>query len=402
MQKLSNKKIMKFCVLGGAGHIGSGIVRELNNLCDCDIVVADLNIQKAENVAKMVDGEAIKVDVLETGSVKEAVRGCDVVLSAVGPYYRFGKVVLKAVIEAGKPFVDVDDDYDATKSCLELSSEAEKAGVTAIIGLGATPGITNVLARYGYEKMDSVDAIDTYWAWTSLDPTMGPAIIAHYFHASDGMIPTYRDGKWIEVQALSDAEIVEFPEPLGCIEVYNVGHPEPVTIPRYLKVNKVTNKGTVWPEIMAELTKYFSTLGFTSLKKLNIGGVEIAVRDIMVTLTEHIPEIVPTEMIVKITQETVQRFGDQFALYGVGIATRVSGEVSGEKKELFYGIAEVSAVKATALPAALGAVMLAEGKIEKSGVYAPEGIIPTVEFLKRLSEHIKIMEVEKTVREIKL
>ena len=54
------------------------------------------------------------------------------------------------------------------------------------------------------------------------------------------------------------------------------------------------------------------------------------------------------------------------------------------------------------MPAALGAVMLAEGKIEKSGVYAPEGIIPTVEFLKRLSEHIKIMEVEKTVREIKL
>ncbi len=392
---------MKFCVLGGAGHIGSGIARELYRLCNCEILIADVNVEKARSVAQEVNGEALKVDATDSESVKDAVKGCDVVISAVGPYYKFGEVVLKAVIEAGKPFVDVNDDYDATSRCLEFSREAEKAGITAIIGLGATPGITNVLAKYGYEKLDSVDSIDTYWAWTSLDPTMGPAIIAHYFHASDGMIPTYRDGEWVEVQALSDPEVVEFPEPLGCIEVYNVGHPEPVTIPRYMDVKNVTNKGTVWPGIMAELTKYFSMLGFTSLKKVRIGESEIAVRDIMVTLTEHLPEIVPMEMIVKITQETANRFGDQFALYGVGIATRVAGESSGERKELFYGIAEPSAVKATALPAALGALMIAEGKIDRAGVYAPEGIVPAREFLKRMSDHIKIVEVEKITRDAK-
>ncbi len=392
---------MKFCVLGGAGHIGSGIVRQLHNLCDCEILIADIDVQKAKSVAKEVDGEVLKVDAADSGSVKDAVRGCDVVLSAVGPYYKFGEAVLKAVIDAGRPFVDVDDDYDATKRCLELSNEAEKAGVTAIIGLGATPGLTNVLARYGYERLDSVDSIDTYWAWTSLDPTMGPAIIAHYFHASDGTIPTYRDGEWVDVQALSEAEVVEFPEPLGCIEVYNVGHPEPVTIPRYMNVRNVTNKGTVWPDIMAELTRYFSTLGFTSLKKVRIGNSEIAVRDVMVALTEHLPEIVPVEMTVKITQETAQRFGDQFALYGVGIATKVTGELSGERREIFYGIAEPSAVKATALPAALGALMIAEGKIDDTGVHAPEGIVPAKEFLKRISEHIEITEIEKTTRNAK-
>ncbi len=393
---------MKFCVLGGAGHIGSGIARELHRLCDCEILIADINVQKARDIAKEVNGEVVKVDATDSGSVRDAVKKCDVAVSAVGPYYKFGEAVLKAVIEAGKPFVDVDDDYDATRKCLELSKEAEKAGVTAIIGLGATPGITNVLARYGYEKLDSVDSIDTYWAWTSLDPTMGPAIIAHYFHASDGMIPTYRDGEWIDVQALSESEVVEFPEPLGCIEVYNVGHPEPVTIPRYMNVKNVTNKGTVWPEIMAELTRYFSMLGFTSLKKVKIGSKEVAVRDVMVTLTEHLPEIVPMEMIVKITQETASRFGDQFALYGVGIATKVSGELAGEKRELFYGIAEASAVKATALPAALGALMIAEGKIDKAGVYAPEGIVPAEEFLRRISEHIRIVEVERVSRVMKL
>jgi saccharopine dehydrogenase (NAD+, L-lysine-forming) len=386
---------MKFCVLGGAGHIGSGIVRELSKIApDGEIVVADINLQKAESVAGEVNGKAVKVDASDPGSIRDVVKGSDVVLSAVGPYYIFGEAVLKAVIEAGINFVDVDDDYDATKKCLDLNEDAKKAGITAIIGLGATPGITNVLARYGAEKMDSVEAIDTYWAWTSLDPTMGPAIIAHYFHASDGKIPSYRDGKWIDVPALSEPETVKFPEPIGHIEVYNVGHPEPVTIPRYINVKRVTNKGTVWPSIMAELTKYFSMLGFTGLKKIPIGDKEMAVRDIMVTLTEHLPEIVPMEVIIEITQETVKRFGEQFALYGVGIATKITGEAGGEKREILYGIAEASAVKATALPAALGAVMIAEGKIDSAGVFAPEGAVPPKEFLKRLTE-IKIVEIEK-------
>ncbi len=391
---------MRFCVLGGGGHIGSGIARELRKLSDGEIVVADLNFEKAESVAKEIDGTAVKVDVTDYESVKNAVRDCDVVLSAVGPYYRFGEIVLRNVIEAGKSFVDVDDDYDATGKCLELDGLAKEKGVTAVVGLGATPGITNVLARFGSEKMDSVESIDTYWAWTSLDPTMGSAIIAHYFHASDGNIPTYRDGEWVDVRALSDAEVVEFPDPIGCIEVYNVGHPEPVTIPRYIEVKNVTNKGTVWPDIMAELTKYFSMLGFTSLKKVKLGDIEIAVRDIMVTLTEHLPEIVPMDVIIRITQETAERFGEQFALYGVGVAVKISGESGGRRKELFYGISEASAVKATALPAAIGATMIAEGKVSEPGVFAPEGIIPAEDFLRKLTEEMEIKVIDKTYREI--
>ena len=394
---------MKFCVLGGGGHIGSGIVRELSKHAEgAEIIIGDINLKRAEEVAREVNGKALKVDVLDSTSLKDAVKGSDVVISAVGPYHRFGERVLRAVIDAGVNFVDVDDDYDATRACLQLSGEAEKAGVTAVIGLGATPGITNVLAKYGAEKMDEVERIDTYWAWTALDPTMGPAIIDHYFHAVDGNVPTFREGEWIEVPALSDAEIVEFPEPIGCLEVYNVGHPEPVTIPRYIRVRNVTNKGTVWPSLMAELTKYFSTLGFTGLKKVQIGRDEIAVRDVMVKLIEHLPEIVPVNLIVEITQESVRRFGEQFALYGVGIGVRVIGEKSGERKEFFYGVAEASAVKATALPAAIGAIMIAENKIDKPGVFAPEGAVPAEEFLSVVSKEIKITEIEKVERVLKL
>ncbi|MEM3928648.1 MAG: hypothetical protein QXT07_06835, partial [Archaeoglobaceae archaeon] len=94
----------------------------------------------------------------------------------------------------------------------------------AIIGMGATPGITNVLASIGAEKMDEVEEIGTYWIWTAIDPTMGNAIIEHFFHAITGNVKVFKNGNWVDEKALSEAETFDFPEPIGTWEVAIVGH----------------------------------------------------------------------------------------------------------------------------------------------------------------------------------
>ena len=48
-------------------------------------------------------------------------------------------MILKAAIEAHVNIVDIDDDFDATKDSLDLDKSAQKAGITAIIGMGASP-----------------------------------------------------------------------------------------------------------------------------------------------------------------------------------------------------------------------------------------------------------------------
>jgi len=59
-----------------------------------------------------------------------------------------GSPSCRAAIRAGVSFVDIDD-YDATEESLKLHEEAQRRGVTAVIGLGATPRITNMLAYHG-------------------------------------------------------------------------------------------------------------------------------------------------------------------------------------------------------------------------------------------------------------
>jgi len=388
---------MRICALGGAGHIGSGVVRELvKRAPDAEVVIADKKLEEAKSLVAELGGKtsAEPVDANDPKSLVKVMKGVDVVVSTIGPYYVYGVKALKAAIDAQTNFVDVDDDYDATKSCLELDKEAKKTGVTAIIGLGATPGLTNILTKYSAEKLERVDEIHTAWAWTALDPTMGPAIIAHYCHASTGNVPTYRDGKWIEVPALSEPEVVKFPPPIGEIEVYHVGHPEPVTIPRYIKgVKTVTNKGTVWPSYMATATKIFADLGLFSLKEFTVKGVSMPARDITIASIMALPEVAPPETIEALAREAEEKHGE-CAITGVGLAVRVKGESGGKTTCYSYGAACRSAVVGTALPAALGALMIARGKVKDKGVFAPEGVIDSNKFLREIVKDIEILETE--------
>jgi len=389
--------------LGGAGHIGSGMVRELvKRAPSIEVVVADKNLEEAKKLAAELGGRisARHVDADDPKSLVRAMKGVDVAISTIGPYYMYGMKALRAAIDAKTNFLDIDDDYDATKNCLDLDEEAKKAGITAIIGLGATPGLTNVFAKYGAEKLDKVEEIHTSWAWTALDPTMGPAIVSHYFHAVTGKVPTYRDGEWVEVPALSEPEVVEFPPPLGRIEVYHVGHPEPVTIPRYIKgVKVVTNKGTVWPASMVNATKIFADLGLLSLKEFTLKNVSMPVRDIAVGFILALPELAPPETIEALATEAEEKYGE-YALTGVGLKVRVKGESGGKTTCYTYGVACRSAVLSTALPAVLGALMVARGEVKERGVFAPEGVIDSSEFLKEIAKDIEVLETEEKAGKI--
>jgi len=50
---------------------------------------------------------AVKVNAEDNESIKAAVKGCDIVLNCVGPFYKTVKKILSTVIELGINYVDV-------------------------------------------------------------------------------------------------------------------------------------------------------------------------------------------------------------------------------------------------------------------------------------------------------
>lgn len=386
-------------VFGGAGTMGSEVVRQLINRSDAKITVADASTKALNRLATELGNRIniITIDVSDFESLVQLMKNADVAVSTVGPFYKYGSKLVKASIAAGIDFVDIDDDFDATAESLSLDEEAKKAGITAIIGIGASPGVTNIIAKYGANKLESVSEIRLFWAESAIDPT-GQAALTHWFHIISGEIPVFKNGKWGNVKGFSEPEIVEFLPPVGKLEVYYTGHPEPVTLPRYIKgVKNVSIKGSLFPPSIMALYRTLLDTGFGSPETFIVTeGVSMPFRELSSRIVRAMPRFAP-EYFGKIFQEAVAKYQSCAGAFKI----IVTGENEGEKVQYVYDLVADSVSRGTATPAAMAALMLLEGRIQKKGVLAPEGALDVNLFLAEATKEVQIQETEIRARTIK-
>ncbi|HOG45622.1 MAG TPA: saccharopine dehydrogenase NADP-binding domain-containing protein, partial [Anaerolineae bacterium] len=252
----------RIVVLGGCGDVGSHAVRDLAETYEGTVVIADYRVELAKRLAAELGAkaEARFVDANSEESLVNAMKGADAAVGCIGPFYRYAAPVARAAVQAGVNYVDVCDDYGPIAELLALDGAARAAGMTLVTGVGWTPGLTNLLAKKGAAELDEVDEIRVFWAGSSADST-GLAVIMHVFYAVTGQVPTYKDGAWLDVPAGSGVEKVEFPQPLGVVRVFHCGHPEPLTIPRYLKARTVSLKGALVPNWNNTMASSFAKIG---------------------------------------------------------------------------------------------------------------------------------------------
>ncbi|MGP3963095.1 saccharopine dehydrogenase NADP-binding domain-containing protein [Nonomuraea sp. 3N208] len=135
--------------LGGSGRIGQEIVAGLAR-CGASVTVADLR-PPAEA------GAFVRCEVTDEAAVRQTLEDSDLVVHAVGPYYRYGDRVA-AALAAGVPYLDVCDDADVTEAILALHDAARDAGTPVVTGAGFSPGIVNAVALCLAGRYDEVEA----------------------------------------------------------------------------------------------------------------------------------------------------------------------------------------------------------------------------------------------------
>lgn len=358
---------MKIVVLGGCGDMGSFAVRDIAAHSDAEIVIADYRVDAAKKLADELGPRASArfVDATKEDSLVEVLRGADAAVGCIGPFYKFAAPMARAAVKAGVNYVDICDDYGPIPEVLALDEEARKAGITVITGLGWTPGITNLMARDGASQLDEVDAIHVAWAGGAAD-SQGLAVIKHVFYAVTGEVPTYMDGEWKNIPASSGAEVVEFPPPLGRIRVFHCGHPEPLTIPRYIRARTVTLKGALTPDWNNKLVDVFNAL-----------------------------RLINTPRKIDRVAKIIHSIEGVFRAGGVpysGARVDVIGRKDGQEKRIAYAVVDKMG-RLTGIPAAIGAVMLARGGLP-AGVFAPEGCLEPEPFFAELAKrNVKVERV---------
>ncbi len=376
----------RLVVLGGCGAVGSTAVRTLAETDYFDeYVVADKDIEAARELCKEL-GEgrvkAFELDAEDPASLKEAISGASVILNCVGPFYKYGPPILEAAIAAGIDYVDICDDLDATEIMLEMDGKAREAGISALVGMGSSPGMANVLVKFTAETLlDGVESVDIYHAHGGED-VEGPAVIKHRFHSMEIDIPMFLDGEYKTVRLFDESgkaleEETEFRD-VGAYPVYAYPHPETITLPKYIEgVKRVTNLGLVIPVSYAELIKSMVKLGLTSDEPLEVQGRMVIPREFAVAF------------VISSRDGLLKEAGINFPRGCLKIV--VKGTKDGEPLSYVFQMSSsgMGMGEGTGIPAAMGAIVMGQGKITQKGAFPPEAAVNPLDMIQLAGEVIK-------------
>lgn len=363
---------MKILIIGGCGIQARPAIERFIKGDDFNhIIIGDINADLANHLVRQLDSTKLSarhIDAFDHDSMVEAMSEVDVVMNCSGPYHLLGVRVLKAAIAAGKNFVDYCDDVNPTLEMLALTEQAKEQGITAIIGLGVSPGYFNLIAKDASDRLDTTREINMYWSIAKGEPE-GPAVIDHMLDIMSGEVLQFIDGKEVRVLALSGTEHeIDMPAPFGRLPTAFVGHPEPVTLSRFIPgVQQVINK---YAAPIEEIGFYqaLRDLGLMQKEPITVRSQQVSPRDMLVTLLASVPHEDATE---------AER-------QSIGVI-EIKGSLQGVDKTIRCTITGNMAPM-TSIPAAIGAELLVRGKITTTGVLPPEACVPPQAVLAQLAD----------------
>ena len=151
---------LSVAVLCAAGTIAPAIVHDLAASDEvARMVLLDLNIDKAATVASEHGGgkaSASQADARDVDALAGKLQGADVLLNTAS--YRINLDAMRASLKAGCHYLDLGGLYHVALDQLKLSAEFEKAGKLAVLGIGSSPGKTNLMAAETVTRFEGAGA----------------------------------------------------------------------------------------------------------------------------------------------------------------------------------------------------------------------------------------------------
>lgn len=377
----------------GAGGVGSVAVHKMAMWSDMfsEITLASRRVSKCDAIAASVKsrtGVTIATAELDADDIEATTRliektDASLVVNLALPYQDLN--IMEACLIAGANYLDTANYEPLDEAKFEYhwqwayQEKFEKAGLTALLGSGFDPGVTNVftayIAKHHVDNMQTLDILDCNGGdhgqpfATNFNPEINiREVTAPARH--------WQNGAWVETPALSHKQRFDFPQ-VGARNMYLMYHEELESLSKH------------FPELTR--ARFWMTFGDAYLTNLNV------LENIGMTSIEPIlyegQEIVPLQFLKAVLPEPS----------GLGETTKgktcigniVSGIHEGKPKTVYlYNVcdhedcfAEVGSQAVsytTGVPAMIGASLILDKSWRKPGVRNMEQFDPDP-FMDRLN-----------------
>lgn len=376
-------------VIVGAGGVGNVVAHKCAQDAATfgEIWLVSRTVEKCEAIAADIQastGVTIKTAALDADDVSATVAFLKDVqpkflLNIALPYQDL--TLMDACLEAGVHYLDtanyepLDNPHFEYKWQWDYQDRFEKAGLTAILGSGFDPGVTNVFCAYAlkhwFSEIDTVDILDANAGDHGLPfaTNFNPEINIREITA-DGRY--WEEGEWKTIPALSESRDFEFPDPdIGTRRIYLLFHEELESLAKNLPGLKRIRFWMTFSQNYITHLKVLENIGMTSIEPIMYEGKEVVPLQFLKEILPDPASLGPLTkgktcigcMItgkLKETGETATRF-----IYNIC------------DHEACYDEVKSQAISYTAgVPAMIGARQLASGAWLRPGVWNLEQLDP--------------------------
>lgn len=363
------------------------------------VIVGDVQAEAAERaVAALRAGRekcrVVACDVRDHAATARLLEGADAVLNATD--YTFNLDVMQAALAAHVHYADLGGLFHMTRRQYDLDAAFREAGIAAVLGIGSTPGITNLLARVAVDALDRVERLDVRIGCGDTRPAearfVPPYSIRTIFDECTLAPMVYADGAWSEAAPMSGVEDIAFPAPVGQAAAMYTLHSEVALFPVSFGergLRHASFKIAFPPAFLAQL-KLLVDLGLGATEPIEARGprrgttARVAPREVMVALlaaqqrAAHAGPSEPTEPsdcdVLRVIAEG-ERDGAPMRL--------VEEMVVRPYLPWMAGAGDVD----TGVPLAIAGILLASGAAQQTGAHGAELIFDPLAFLREMERY---------------
>ena len=385
---------MIITILGGAGFMGAGIVRDMiSDRAIIDIArirICDTSRARMETLVSDLGDirlELVDLDVTDPQKLAAAISGADICINCVPTLAGHQMVIFEAAFAARVPYVDLGGLGIYTVKQIAEHERFKAAGVTAVTGVGADPGMSNVICRAVADELDEIDRINLYWAAELVgdeNPVLVPpysvsTVLAEYAHPSTQFL----DGRHVTCEPMGGVEYIDLPEPWGRCEFMYSPHSEQLTVPLAEGIAEKGIREFTWklhlPHREHEAWVGLVKAGFGDFDDpVEINGIKVK----------------PLDVLTKVIQRNIEKNGHRipeqqsheihFAIgHGRkdGVARTVRCDVIVTPDPMYDGYLDAC----TSMNASIAAQLILKYP-KKPGVFAPEGYFDAATYFPELEK----------------
>ena len=360
---------MKIAVLG-AGLMGPTLAMDCINSDEVDeVLLVDIDGKILEETTqKLGSPKKLKTkvqDVRDRKGLSEILKGYDVVGIALLTWLNVD--AMWGAIEAGVHAVDLSGPAEEDRE--EIDSAAKKAGVTIIPGCGVEPGLTEMLAAYGMDILDTVDSVDFWCGGIPQDPKppLDYKIVfgGPYLPLRPGKVKVIENGEVCEVDRYTVAEPIWFEGIDRPLECFYDGFPETLHELEKFKDVKWCSEKTVRYAGYCDKVNFLDECGLLSREPAEFKGMNVS----------------PFEVFSKIIHPKVRLEEDEKDITVLRVA--VEGVKDDSEASYTFDMVDfydeekgiTSMAKTTSYTAAIVGRMLGRGDISDRGLVPPAKVV---------------------------